>query len=82
MLYCMGGFRDYVHLMDWQQFVSLGIVGAAATLLAWGRWRPSRAVFGRHVHCGCPAVGATPSPGSIVFHARKGERPRVIVKMN
>ncbi len=82
MLYCMGRFRDYVHFMDWQQFVSLGIVAATAVLLAWGRWRHSRSVFGRRAHCGCATAGSAAAPGSIVFHARKGGRAGVIVKMN
>ena len=35
----------------------------------------------RDTHCGCASPGKSPSHSSIVFHARKGERPRVVVKL-
>jgi hypothetical protein len=66
--------------MDWQQLISLAIVAAAAGLLSWSRFH--RRQFSFHTHCGCSAAGSTPPQGSIVFHARKGERPSVLVKMN
>ena len=67
--------------MDWQQLVSLTIVGMAAGLLLRSRFRPRKFSFERDTHCGCTA-GHGPAPQhSIVFHARKGERPQIIVKM-
>ena len=66
--------------MDWQQIVSLAIVGTVAALFAWARWRPRKFDFKRDTHCGCAGSG-TPEQSSIIFHARKGERPEVIVKM-
>ena len=66
--------------MDWQQTVSLAIVGLVVALFAWAQWRPRKFDFKRDTHCGCSSSG-TPDKGSIVFHARKGERPEVIVKM-
>jgi hypothetical protein len=66
--------------MDWQQLVSLTIVGTAAVLLLAGKVRSRRFRFGRDGHCGCAVSPSTPPP-SVVFHARKGERPRVFVKM-
>jgi hypothetical protein len=70
--------------MDWQQLVALLIVATAATLLVWGRVRRRKFQFGGPAaagHCGCSSPAAAASQSSIVFHARKGERPRVLVKM-
>jgi hypothetical protein len=67
--------------MDWQQLVSLALVASAAILLLghkFGRRRKFK--WERDTHCGCAAVN-TVSPGSsIVFRARKGARPEVLVK--
>jgi hypothetical protein len=68
--------------MDWQQFIALLIVAVAAALLVWSRVRPRKFQFGRDTHCGCSAPGVAAPKSSITFHARKGERPRVVVKMN
>jgi hypothetical protein len=81
MLYCRTGVRDYVQVVDWQQMVSLGIVGVAAVLMARGRLRRGKLNFERRTHCGCSAEGSAASGGSILFHARKGERSRVVVRM-
>jgi hypothetical protein len=67
--------------MDWQQLVALIIVVAAAGLLAWGRLRRRKFDFRRDTHCGCSAPVGSASQSSIVFHARKGESPRVVVKL-
>ena len=67
--------------MDWQQAASLLIVAGAATLLAWSRLRRRKFSFARDTHCGCAGGGSSGVSGSIVYHARKGERPRVIVKL-
>ncbi|MCX8092441.1 MAG: hypothetical protein N3I86_16170 [Verrucomicrobiae bacterium] len=64
--------------MDWQQVVSLLIVAAAAVLLARGWWRRRRRRVGSGAGCGCSA--ANPDAPSIIFHARKGERPEIHVK--
>lgn len=66
--------------MDWQQMVSLMIVGVTAALLIWGRRRRRRFNLARDTHCGCSVAGSVPNPGSMVFRARKGERPRVLLK--
>jgi len=68
-------------VMDWQQVVALLIVAVAAALLAWGRVRRRKFQFGRDTHCGCSSPSASASQSSIVFHARKGEQPRIMVKM-
>jgi len=68
--------------VNWQQITSLAIVALAAGLLLWGRFRPRKFSFQRSTHCGCPAPGESPAQkSSIVFHARKGERGEVVVRM-
>jgi len=67
--------------MDWQQVVSLAIVGAAAVLLLWGRFRRRKFSFKRDTHCGCAVSPQAGRQHSIVFRARKGERPEVVAKM-
>jgi len=67
--------------MDWQQLVSLAIVGATAAVLLWNRFRRRKFSFDRDTHCGCAAIHQPPLQHSIVFRARKGERPQVIVRM-
>lgn len=67
--------------MDWQQLVSLVIVAAAAGMLLAGAMRRRKFSFARDTHCGCAGANATGRQSSIVFHARKGQRPEVVVKM-
>ena len=65
--------------MDWQDFAALGIVAATAVWLAVRSFRRRR-----HAHScgGCPGtLDASARQSSIVFHARKGERPVITVKM-
>jgi hypothetical protein len=66
--------------MDWQQSVSLMIVATAALLLLVAKLR--RRKFGLERHCGCAAISqSAPPQGSIIFRARKGQRPEVVVRM-
>jgi hypothetical protein len=65
--------------MDWQQVSALAIVAATAGLFLWNRFRRRKFDFRRDTACGCG--GGTGQKSSIVFHARKGERPEVIVKI-
>jgi len=67
--------------VNWQQVLSLLIVAVAATALVWARFRRRKFRFGHDTHCGCASPTSTTGLGSIVFHARKGERPQVLVKM-
>jgi hypothetical protein len=80
-LHCARRFSDYVACMDWQQIVSLAIVAVVAAALLQARFRRRKFGFGRNLHCGCSFASLSPTQGSIVFHARKGERPQVLVKM-
>jgi hypothetical protein len=66
--------------MDWQQLVSLTIVSAAAVLLLRGRLRPRKFSFQRDTHCGCSTTGSAAPQHSVIFRARKGERPQVVIK--
>jgi hypothetical protein len=66
--------------MDWQQPVALGIVAAAASGLAWRKFRARRFSFERDTHCGCSSPAKNAPGASIVFHARKGERSSITVK--
>ena len=71
----------YLAGMDWQQISALVIVAATAGVFAWRRFRPRKSPLGRDGHCGCAGGGQPADKSSIVFHARKGERPQIIVKM-
>ena len=74
------GECDYVAIVDWQQAVALLIVASAVGLLVWGRVRRRRFSFERDTHCGCSTVDAAASQQSIVFRARKGERPQILMR--
>ena len=67
--------------MDWQQTVSLVVVASTAVLLVGSKFRRRKFSFERNTHCGCIAVQQSSPQSSIVFHARKGQRPEVLVKM-
>jgi hypothetical protein len=68
--------------MDWQQLVALTIVGITAAVLLWTRFRPRKFRFGRDAHCGCGCAASHPSSQpSVIFRARKGERPQMVVRM-
>jgi hypothetical protein len=67
--------------MDWQQLVSLAVVGCAAVMLISSKLRRRKFTFGGHTHCGCVSARQFSPQSSIVFHARKGERPEVRVRM-
>jgi hypothetical protein len=67
--------------MDWQQLVSLVVVASAAALLVGSKLRRRKFVFARQTHCGCAPVREASPQASIIFRARKGERPEVRVRM-
>ena len=67
--------------MDWQQTVSLVVVASAAVLLVGSKFRRRKFSFERDTHCGCAAVQESSPQSSIVFRARKGQCPEVVVKM-
>jgi len=67
--------------MNWQQLVSLLIVATAAFLLLRPKFQRRKFSFARDTHCGCAGPGQPRPQHSILFHARKGQRPEIIVKM-
>ena len=72
---------SYVASMDWQQLVSLALVASAAVLLLRRNLSRRKFSFQRDAHCGCAPLSGSPPQASIIFHARKGARPEVLVKM-
>jgi len=66
--------------MDWQKIVALMIVAVTAALFIRARFMRRKAKFPCDSGCGCASNTAAPGP-SVVYHARKGERPEIIVKM-
>ncbi len=70
----------YLALVDWQQSVALAIVGLTVAIMLWSRLRPRKPSLSREGHCSCCAGADPPSRTSIVFHAKKGERPKVIYR--
>ena len=88
-------FRIMLATMDWQQLVALTIVAVTAALLVGsklvgsglvgsglvGRFGRRKFSFERETHCGGCSAGRNDTPQhSITFHARKGERPQVVIK--
>jgi hypothetical protein len=68
--------------MDWQQPTALMIVAGTAGVFLWQWLRPK--YFGRKKSsvCGCSSPSQKDHPPSVIYHARKGERPSITVKMN
>lgn len=66
--------------MDWQQPVALAIVGITAALFLWNQFRPRRAGIFRSGHCGCSSASSLNRPATIIFRARRGERPQIVTR--
>jgi hypothetical protein len=71
----------YVPVVDWQQMVSLTVVGITAALLLRSRFRPRKFSLARSTHCGCSSAGRSNPGNTVVFRARRGERPQILFKM-
>ena len=67
--------------VGWQDLAAVAIVLLTIGLLVWSRFRPRKFNFQRDTHCGCSSPADSAAKSSIVFHARKGERPQVVMKM-
>ena len=78
---CVGGEREYVWNVNWQEIVALGIVAATAGLFAWNRLRPRKFSLVKDTHCGCSSPGGSAGGNTMVFRARRGERGQIVVKM-
>jgi hypothetical protein len=81
IVYCEVAQRGYVPRMAFQETLALGIVAITATVFLWNCLRPRRFSFVRDTHCGCSTRSPEMVRQSIVFHARKGERPQVMLKL-
>jgi hypothetical protein len=67
--------------MDWQQIAALALVAVTAALFVLARVRRKRkGGLPCDSHCGCAGAKSSNAP-SVIYHARKGERPEIIVKM-
>jgi hypothetical protein len=79
---CADAARGYLVGMDWQRIAALAVVaGTAGVFLARAWPRRRKFSFERQTHCGCGTAGQAGARNSVVFHARKGRRPQVIVRM-
>ena len=67
--------------MDWQEIVALSIVVATVAIFLGNQFRRKKFNFQRDTHCGCSNPIAAARGSSIIFHARKGERGQIIMKM-
>jgi hypothetical protein len=77
----MAGKMGYLGGVNWQQVASLAVVGVTAGLMLWSRFRRRKfaAILGGH--CGCSSPGQSNPESSVVFRARRGERPQILFKM-
>jgi hypothetical protein len=66
--------------MDWQQMVALMIVGITALLFLRARVRRRKAALPCGQSCGCGTAMPDSNPPRIVYRARKGEQPQIIVR--
>ena len=66
--------------MDWQETTALAIVALTTGIFLWLLFRPRKFSFGRKGHCGCASAGEPSRQPSILFHARKGEAPQVLIR--
>lgn len=66
--------------MDWQKIAALAVVAATAGLFLRANLRRRKFSFEHDTHCGCSSANSPRPTGSIVFSARKGSRPKIIVK--
>jgi hypothetical protein len=79
---CENAINDYVTLMDWQKMTALAVVAGTAGAFLFRAWpRRRKFSFTQDTHCGCGSASTPGTKNSIVFHARKGQRPQVIMKM-
>lgn len=66
--------------MDWQQATALAIVAVTAGLFLAARLRRRTFSLQKDTACGCGSGPALGGKQTLCFSARKGERPKVLVK--
>jgi hypothetical protein len=67
--------------MDWQEISALSVVAVTAAIFLCNKFRKKKFNFQRDTHCGCSNPSQSAPGSSIIFHARKGERGHVTMKM-
>ena len=77
---CAADGAVYLEGVDWQQITALGIVALTGVLMLWHRFRSRRSGGGKPASCsGCAHSHAGPQP-TVVYRARKGERPEITIR--
>ena len=71
----------YVFGVDWQEVTVLGITALTAGLFVWSKFRPRKFSFERDTHCGCASSAESAPKTSIVYRAKRGERPQIVMRM-
>jgi hypothetical protein len=66
--------------MGWQETTALTMVALTAAIFLWRLFRPRKYNFRPKVHCGCASASPAQRQPTILFHARKGEAPRVLIR--
>jgi len=67
--------------MAWQEIAALAIVGLTIGIMLWQLLRPRKFGAKKGLACGC-AGSSIPPRERIIFKARKGETPQILVKVN
>jgi hypothetical protein len=79
---CTVPWRPYVNGVDWQQITALTIVAATAGVFLHRQFWRRKPTFREATACGCSAPRVQTGGGpSVIYHARRGEAPRVTVRM-
>jgi hypothetical protein len=66
--------------MGWQESTALVIVAVTALAFIWSFVRPRKVSFHHQTHCGC-SPASSGSKQSILLHSRKGEVPKIFIKV-
>jgi hypothetical protein len=76
------GVWAYVWGVNWQELLALGIVAVTAGLFvrSWVAGRRGGKLTAKG-GCGCSGSGGLQGGNSVVYRARRGEKPEVVVKM-
>jgi len=78
--YCEVGRFVYVVTVDWQQITTLMIVALTAAIMVRERFRSRAATLGGPGCGGCCTASHHGTPPTIILRARKGQRPRMMVR--
>jgi hypothetical protein len=62
-----------------QEFAALAIVAVTAGIFAWRLLRPRQFHSRKGSACGCPGSSSAPPTERIIFKARKGQTPQILI---